>query len=145
VSGRACWWYLAAGVVLILLYEAQTGVVGIPEWAWRFSIAMLINASAAAALGVGIRRWRPEPVLAWSLLAISQSIYVLADFIFYWQVYIDHVTSYPSLADVFYLGRVPFIVAGLVLILRRRGSRDRSAMLDSLSLPSPLRSCPGFS
>jgi diguanylate cyclase (GGDEF)-like protein/PAS domain S-box-containing protein len=135
-SGRpswACWSYLGAGALLIGLYlAAHTEILGIPEWAWRFSIAMVINTSAAVALVVGIRRWRPEPLLAWSLLAVSQAIYALADFIFYWQYYIDHSKSYPSLADAFYLGRYPFIFAGLVIILRRRNQYDRMAMVDSL-------------
>jgi diguanylate cyclase (GGDEF)-like protein/PAS domain S-box-containing protein len=107
-------------------------MLGIPEWVWRFSIAMLINASGAVAIVIGIRLWRPEPALPWYMLAASQAIYAVADFIFYWEYYIDHSRSYPSLADVFYLGRVPFIIVGLALILRRRSRADRAAIIDSL-------------
>src|SRR6202030_23736 len=53
-------------------------------------------------------------------------------FLFYWARYITHSTSFPSIADFFYLARIPFMVAGLALIVRYRSGRNRAAVIDAL-------------
>jgi diguanylate cyclase (GGDEF)-like protein len=104
----------------------------LPGWAPRFPLDIMVNGSAVAAVIVGVRRWRPDPALPRWLMAVSQAVYTVADFVFYWRLYLDHVEHFPGLADVFYLGRLPFMVAGLALLVRRRSGRVRVAVIDSL-------------
>jgi diguanylate cyclase (GGDEF)-like protein len=132
VSARACWGYATVAAVFVVAYFANPHATGLPDWAPRFPLYICLNASAVVAIIVGIRRWRPEPALPWWLMAVGQAVYTAGDFLFYWGRYISHVNQFPGLADVFYLGRVPFVVAGLALIIRRRSGRDRAAVIDCL-------------
>ena len=126
------WGYVVAGIIVVALYFAPPPLRAVPDWVWRFSLDMLLTGSAAVAIVAGMCRWRPGQILPWSLLAISQAVYA-GELVYYWDHYISHIDRFPGLADAFYLGRVPFIVVGLVLIFRRRGSGgNRSALIDSL-------------
>ncbi len=128
----ACWVYAGVGLLLIGVYFANPDVAGLPEWAPRYPLDVIVNASAVVALIVGIRRWRPDPVLPWCLMTVSQAVYTIGDFVYYRGLYITHSTPFPGPADAFYLGRVPFMVAALALMIRKRSGRDRAAVIDSL-------------
>jgi diguanylate cyclase (GGDEF)-like protein len=131
-SGAACWGYATVAGLFVLVYFANPHATGLPDWAPRFPLYICLNASAVVAIIAGIRRWRPDPALPWWLMAVGQAVYTAGDFVFYWGRYISHVNQFPGLADVFFLGRVPFVVAGLALIIRRRSGRDRAAVIDCL-------------
>ena len=73
-----------------------------------------------------------NPVLPWCLMAVSQAVYTIGDFVYYRGLYITHSTPFPGPADAFYLGRVPFMVAALALMIRKRSGGDRAAVIDSL-------------
>jgi diguanylate cyclase (GGDEF)-like protein len=131
-GSAACWGYASVAALVLAAYFAIPHVAGLPDWAPRFPLYICVNASAVVAIIIGIRRWRPDPALPWWLMAVGQAVYTAGDFVFYWARYISHVTEFPGLADVFYLGRIPFMVAGLALIIRRRSGRDRAAVIDCL-------------
>jgi diguanylate cyclase (GGDEF)-like protein len=132
LSSRACWRYAAFGALFMLAYFVNPHGGGLPGWAPRFPLYICVNAAAVVAVIVGIRRWRPEPALPWWLMAVGQAVYTAGDFLFYWARYISHVEEFPGIADVFYLGRIPFMVVALALIIRRRSGRDRAAVIDCL-------------
>jgi diguanylate cyclase (GGDEF)-like protein len=132
VSAGACWGYATVATLLVVAYFANLHATGLPDWAPRFPLYICVNASAVVAIIAGIRRWRPDPALPWWLMAVGQAVYTAGDFLFYWARYISHVNQFPGLADVFYLGRIPFMVAALALIIRRRSGRDRAAVIDCL-------------
>jgi diguanylate cyclase len=117
----------------MLVYFANPRV-GLASWLPRFPLYISLNASAVVAIVAGIRRWRPAHALPWWLLAVGQAVYTAGDFLFYWARYISHTSQFPSLADAFYVGRVPFVVVALALVIRRRSGRDRIAVIDSLIL-----------
>jgi diguanylate cyclase (GGDEF)-like protein len=131
-DARLCWGYTALTAVLIAVYFAVPHAGGLPDWAPRFPLYICVNASAVVAIIVGIRRWRPEPAMPWWLMAVGQAVYTAGDFLFYWARYISHVSVFPGIADLFYLGRIPLMIGGLALIIRRRSGRDRAAVIDCL-------------
>jgi hypothetical protein len=63
-------------------------------------------------------------------MGMSQAVYTVADFVYYWRLYVDHIEPFPGLADIFYLGRLRFMVAGLALMVCQRSGRDRVVSFD---------------
>jgi diguanylate cyclase (GGDEF)-like protein len=114
------------------LYFANPHVGGLPPWALRYPLYIILNASAAVGLVIGIRHWRPEHASPWWLMAIGQASYTVGDFLAYWGRYMGPVAHYPGYPDIFYLGRVPFMIVALTLMIRRRSGRDRGAVIDCL-------------
>lgn len=69
------------------------------------------------------------------LLAVAQGLYTVADAIFYTNLIVFHNATFPSLADLLYIGRYPFAIAALALLFRQRApGRDLSAVLDTTSI-----------
>ncbi|MFC5058178.1 diguanylate cyclase [Saccharothrix xinjiangensis] len=101
----------------------------------RVVLYCAISASAAAAVWWGVRRNRPEHRAPWVVLGLGQVVYALADTTFYVSHYVLNETHYPSIADVFYIGHYPLVIAGLVVLIRqRRSHRDLPGLLDAASL-----------
>ncbi|WP_415366199.1 diguanylate cyclase [Saccharothrix sp. BKS2] len=101
----------------------------------RVVVYCAVSASAAVAVWWGMRRNRPEHRAPWVLLGLGQVVYALADTTFYVSHYVLHETRYPSVADVFYIGHYPLVIAGLVVLVRqRRSDRDLPGLLDAASL-----------
>lgn len=125
--------YLAIGLVLVVAYYTVPIFVGtIPL---RVVIYCAVSTSAALALWWGVRRNRPDPARPWIVLAVSQLVAALADTTFYASHYVLRETSYPSIADIFYLGHYPLVVIGLLMLIRqRRAERDLPSLLDAASL-----------
>lgn len=93
------------------------------------------SASAAGAVAYGVVRHQPRPALPWLLIGASQVVYAAADATFYIAHYLRDSVAYPSVADVFYLAHYPLLVAGLVLLIRRRSAgRDLPGLLDAAVL-----------
>jgi diguanylate cyclase (GGDEF)-like protein len=132
-STPRAWWVYIVGVSLVLMvYFADPHVAGLPGWFPRYPLYICVNASAVGALVLGIRIWRPRPATPWWLMAVGQASYTIGDFLEYWARDISHGITFPGLPDVFYLSRLPFMVAALALLVRRRSGRDRAALIDSL-------------
>ncbi|HVE46203.1 MAG TPA: EAL domain-containing protein [Acidimicrobiales bacterium] len=82
---------------------------------------------------VGVRWHRPDHPMPWYLFAIGLSLFLVGDGFFYFYKLVREVERpFPSLADAFYLSSYPFLVAGLLLLIRRRDpGRDRASLIDA--------------
>ena len=82
---------------------------------------------------VGVRRHRPDDRRPWYLFAAGLGVFLAGDLFFYFYKLIRHVDRpFPSVADAFYLASYPLLVAGLLLLLRRRSpGRDGTSLLDA--------------
>lgn len=125
--------YLVFGLLSIGVYYALPIFVGTVPL--RVIVYCAVSLSAVIAVWWGVRRNRPEPRSPWVVLGLSQFVYVLADTTFYVSHYVLNETSYPSLADAFYIGHYPLVVVGLIMLIRqRRSDRDLPGLLDAVSL-----------
>jgi signal transduction histidine kinase len=129
-AAPAAWIFLAFGLAAIVVYfllpahgDAQSVFyVGV-----GFASVCAIYVGAARNLERGER-------LPWNLFALGLLGQVAGDTIFaVYEIGLDREPPNPSVADAFYLGGYPLIVAGIFLILRRLGGQtSRAAILDSI-------------
>jgi signal transduction histidine kinase len=132
-GSRAWQGYLAAGALVAVAYYAVPALGLVPRWAAKIVLYNGLGLSACVAIVVGVLRYRPERPLPWALFAVGLVSYATADVIFYTYQDILHRDVFPSLADVFYLGAYPFLVGGLLLLIRYRSpGADRASLLDAL-------------
>jgi len=130
---RVWWAYLACGAVVAVAYYLAPATDLAPRWAAKIGLYNGLGLSAVAAIAVGVARHRPERPLPWYLFATGLLSYVTADIIFYTYQDILHLEVFPSAADVFYLAAYPFLMAGLLLLIRSRSpGADRASLLDAL-------------
>jgi diguanylate cyclase (GGDEF)-like protein/PAS domain S-box-containing protein len=130
--GRASvWaWYLAAMAVLTGLY------LFVPPFKGYAALINFIGLCSPLAIAVGIWMHRPRASAAWLLILVGQSLYFAGDFYTYsYPELLGGKVGFPSSGDAMYLLVYPFLVAGLLLLVRRRNPRgDRTAVIDSLIL-----------
>jgi diguanylate cyclase (GGDEF)-like protein len=135
-TGKRSIWrlYLALGAAAIATYPL------IPAGAGRGWLATeLIGLSAVAMMALGIRVHRPRPASAWILLLAGQLAFVLGDYLFGYQEYIEQASPFPSVADVCYLAGYPLSWAGLALLIRARAPRKNlTAVIDAAALATSL-------
>jgi PAS domain S-box-containing protein len=129
-SGRRIWiWYtyLAGGMAILLAFLFVPGFRVGP-------VFNLIGLSGTVAIFAAVRRHRPDQRLAWYLVAIGQAVFVFGDVITYnYERFFGTEPPFPSIGDAFYLSVYPFLVAGILLLVRRRNpGGDRSSLIDSL-------------
>jgi signal transduction histidine kinase len=130
---RAWWSYLVAGGVVAVAYYLVPAAGLVPRWAAKIGLYNGLALSAVAAILIGVIRHRPERPLPWYLFAVGLTSYAVADIIFYTYQDILHRDVFPSLADVFYLAAYPFLMAGLLLLIRSRSpGADLASLLDAL-------------
>jgi signal transduction histidine kinase len=130
---RAWWIYLAGGVVVAVAYYLVPATGLVPRWAAKIGLYNGLGLSAVAAIVVGVVWHRPDRPLTWYLFGVGLLSYVTADIIFYIYQDILHQEVFPSVADVFYLAAYPFLMAGLLLLIRSRSpGADRASLLDAL-------------
>ncbi|MGE3358762.1 MAG: GNAT family N-acetyltransferase [Acidimicrobiia bacterium] len=91
-----------------------------------------VGLSAVVALGVAIRRNRPENARAWTLIMAGATSFLTADIVYYVLEAVSETTPFPSPADLFYLGMYPLVISGLVSLLRRDAPRrDWAGLIDA--------------
>jgi signal transduction histidine kinase len=130
---RASWIYLTVGAVIAVAYYLVPAAGWAPRWAAKIGLYNGLGLSSVAAILVGVVRYRPDRPLAWYLFAVGLASYATADIIFYTYQDILHRDVFPSVADVFYLAAYPFLMAGLLLLIRQRSpGADRASLLDAL-------------
>lgn len=113
--------YLAAGALAVLAYYTVPGIRG--EWPLYSAVGL----SAAAAIVVGIRRYRPPAASAWWLFAVAETVAVVGDIVLF-----SVHGAFPSVADVFYLASYPLLAGGLVILLRSQSrGGDVAGLLDA--------------
>jgi diguanylate cyclase (GGDEF)-like protein/PAS domain S-box-containing protein len=96
----------------------------------------LIGLCAVLAIAVGVWIHRPRASGAWLLILAGQSLYFSGDFYTYsYPELLGGHVGFPSAGDAMYLLVYPFLVAGLLLLVRRRNPRgDKAAGIDTLIL-----------
>jgi diguanylate cyclase (GGDEF)-like protein/PAS domain S-box-containing protein len=122
--------YLAFGVVLCGLY------VGVAPLKGSGPLMNLIGLSPVLAILVGIRRHRPASKLPWLLLAAGSALFWLGDLYTYsYPHLLGAEVPFPSPGDALYVAMYPVMMAGLLLLVRRRNAgSDRSGLIDGLIL-----------
>ena len=128
---RGVWfWYLLTMGGLTALY------VLVPPLKGNAALINLIGLTSPIAIAVGIRMHRPKAVAAWTLLLIGQTLYMAGDFYTYsYPDLLGGKVGFPSAGDAMYLCVYPLLVAGLLLLVRRRNPKpDRAAVIDALIL-----------
>lgn len=124
---RAWFVYVAAGVTTTLAYL----------FVHPIRVGLLFNAialSSPVVIVIALRLHRPEQRLPWYLFALGQTFFVTGDVITYNYERLFHSPlPFPSIGDFFYLSVYPCLIAGLLLLVRRRSpGRDRESAIDSL-------------
>jgi two-component system cell cycle response regulator len=98
----------------------------------RVGTYCVVSASAVVAVWLGVRRHQPRPKLPWLLLGASQLVYFAADATFYFAHYVLGSKAFPAPADAVYLAHYPLVLAGLMLLIRRRApGRDLPGLVDA--------------
>src|SRR3954451_6598705 len=127
---RAWAWrmYLVAGAVLTALYCL------VPPFKGSGPVINLLGLSGVLAMIVGVRRNRPATVLPWWILTFGVGLFWLGDLYTYsYPKLLHHDVPFPSLGDGIYLLMYPVLMAGLLLLVRRRNPEaDRAGLIDSL-------------
>jgi len=94
----------------------------------------IIGLSAPIMMVIAARLHSPRQRLPWYLVAVGQALFVAGDVITYnYDRFFGTEPPFPSIGDVFYLSVYPFLIAGVLLLMRRRSpGRDRASLIDSL-------------
>jgi diguanylate cyclase (GGDEF)-like protein/PAS domain S-box-containing protein len=93
----------------------------------------LVGVSAAVGILLGVFLYRPTYRLPWVLFAVGQLFFVTGDVLSYnYDKFFGTELPYPAISDAFYLAVYPCLVAGVLLIVRRRtAGRDRGGLIDA--------------
>ena len=127
-AGRACWAFLAAGLVAIGGYFVLP-----PDAQSVLFVAVGLASVVGIYLGARINLTAGDR-LPWNLFALGLLGQVAGDAIFaLYEIELNREPPSPSIADVFYLGSYPLLAAGILLVLRKLGGQtSRSALLDTV-------------
>ena len=124
VRGRLWILYVVAALAATAGYYALGQTV---------AIFHLIGGSAAVAILIGVAIYRPQHKLPWLLFALGQVFFVAGDVISYnYEKFFGTPLPYPAISDALYLAVYPCLIAGILLIVRRRSAgRDRGGLIDA--------------
>ena len=119
--------YLALGALLTLLYWA------VPPFKGSGPVINLLGLSGVVAVAVGVKRNKPASSLPWWLFAGGLALFWLGDLYTYsYPKLFNKDVPFPSIGDGFYLAVYPVLMAGLLILVRRRNpDRDRASLIDS--------------
>src|SRR6266536_440606 len=131
---RAWTLYLAAALVAVAGYFLT------PADTWTQTIyAELVGLCATGAIVVGVVRHRPGARAAWLWFAAGQLLNVLGTLAEAVIGRVWHQETWPSLADVLWLGLYPGLAIGLLLLIRRRSDgHDWSSLVDATTITTGL-------
>ena len=124
---RAWLLYLCTGVAALLAFLFMPGM----RQGWFFN---LIAFSSPVAMVFAVRMWKPAVKAPWYLFALGQTFFVAGDVITYnYDKFFGTELPFPSVGDVLYLSVYPCLIAGILMLVRRRSpGRDRESFIDSL-------------
>ena len=119
--------YVLGGTLLLLGWEL------VPPLKVGF-VFNIIAVSSPVVILIAVKTWRPEHRLPWYLFALGQTMFVAGDVITYnYDKLFGAELPYPSIGDILYLSVYPCLIAGVLLMVRRRSpGRDREGLIDSL-------------
>jgi HPt (histidine-containing phosphotransfer) domain-containing protein len=116
---------LAQGVIVAALSLA-------PDDSWVHVLGrVLAGWSAVAAVVVGLRRHRPPAAAAYYLFGLGVFLNVGGTLVEKVVNTFDPEASPPTLAEPFWLAIYPSLIAGMILLIRRRAGRQLSSLVDS--------------
>ena len=118
----SCAWlaYLCAGGLLCLLY------VLVPPFRGSGPVMNLLGLSPVIAILAGIHMHRPASPGPWRWFALGFALFWFGDLYTYsYPLLVVGEVPFPSLGDAAYLLVYPALVAGLVMIVRRRQPRKK--------------------
>ena len=120
--------YLLVGALLTALY------VWVPPFAGSGPVMNLLGLSPVVAILVGVRRYTPASALPWVFFAIGFALFWAGDLYTYtYPRVFGAEVPFPSLGDGSYVLVYPALMAGLLMLVRRRNpERDRAGVIDSL-------------
>ncbi|WP_241840222.1 GGDEF domain-containing protein [Frankia sp. CcI49] len=110
---------LGGGIGLLVVFWALSAAGTVS--AGRTAVELLAGVCATAAVCVGVRRHRPAATLPWWLFAAAQATATVGDSLLYGIGNLLDRHRFPGLWDVCYLAQYPLLVAGVVVLARRRG------------------------
>jgi diguanylate cyclase (GGDEF)-like protein/PAS domain S-box-containing protein len=127
VKRRAWLLYLVFGYALLAVWEF---VPAVGKAGWLFN---LIALSSPIAIVIAVRMWKPPQRWPWYLFAVGQTFFVAGDIITYnYDRLFGTELPFPSIGDVAYLSVYPCLVAGILMLVRRRSpGKDREGLIDS--------------
>jgi diguanylate cyclase (GGDEF)-like protein/PAS domain S-box-containing protein len=122
--------YLAGGAILTAAY------VSLPPLRGNGPLINLLGLSSSIAIAVGIWMHKPRARVAWFLFIVGQFLFFAGDLYTYsYPKLLGAEVEFPSLGDSIYLTVYPALVAGLLVLVRRRNpGGDRAGAVDSLIL-----------
>jgi diguanylate cyclase (GGDEF)-like protein/PAS domain S-box-containing protein len=122
--------YLAVAAALTAAYVAAPPLRG------SGPLINLLGLSSAAAIAIGIFVHRPRAWVAWALFVVGQFLFFAGDLYTYsYPKLFGAEVEFPSLGDGIYLTVYPALVAGLLVLVRRRNPEgDGAGDIDSLIL-----------
>ncbi|HUO72464.1 MAG TPA: EAL domain-containing protein [Solirubrobacteraceae bacterium] len=125
---RAWQLYLVFGGIGTALYAL------VPPFAGSGPVINTLGMSGVVAVMVGVRMHRPKSRLPWWLFALGLFLFWLGDVYTYSYPRLFHAdVPFPSAGDAIYLCVYPVLMAGLLLLVRRRNPEgDRAGLIDSL-------------
>jgi diguanylate cyclase (GGDEF)-like protein/PAS domain S-box-containing protein len=130
VRGGSTVWllYLGLGALICCLY------VFVAPFKASGPVMNLLGLSPVIAIIVGIRRYRPASPAPWWLFAVGFALFWLGDLYTYsYPKVFNKDVPFPSIGDGFYLVVYPALMAGLLILVRRRNpDSDRAGAIDSL-------------
>ncbi len=120
--------YLVVGALICALY------VFVPPFAESGPVFNLLGLSPVIAILVGVRRYRPASRSPWHWFALGFLLFWAGDLYTYSYPRLFHQeVPFPSIGDAAYLVVYPALMAGLLILVRRRNpERDRAGLIDSL-------------
>ena len=115
----------------------------VPPFQGSGPLINLLGLSGSVAVLVGVRWHRPVPRLPWLCFAVGLGLFWLGDVYTYsYPKLLHHDVPFPSIGDAIYLTVYPALMAGLLLLVRRRnpkrtgrGGIDATIMTVGLALP----------
>jgi diguanylate cyclase (GGDEF)-like protein/PAS domain S-box-containing protein len=140
-GGFASWgWmlFLAVGALITALY------LFVDPFAGSGPVMNVLGFAPVLAIAAGVRLHRPRARLAWACVALGFVLFWLGDVYTYsYPLLLDREVPFPSLGDGAYLAVYPALIAGVLILERRRRSRtnrgsaiDAAIMTVGLALPS---------
>ncbi|HJX06758.1 MAG TPA: hypothetical protein VJ736_01690, partial [Actinomycetota bacterium] len=116
-------------VYVVVALATVGGYYASGQTVWIFH---LIGLSAAVGIIAGVVIHKPQHRLPWILFAVGQLLFVTGDVLSYnYERFFGTELPYPAISDAFYLAVYPCLVAGVLLIVRRRSAgRDRGGLID---------------
>ena len=119
------WWYAAFAGTLAGLY------MWVPPFKGSGPVLNVVGFSGVAAIVVGVWMHSPRARIAWWLFGVGQLLFFSGDV----YTYSNPDAPFPSPGDALYLAVYPVLMAGLLVLVKRRNPRrDPAALIDALIL-----------